>query len=58
LKFFFATKKIYIQGNKRLPKNREEKISSIIGIDLVQIFFYFYQKKEFVIINKIVDKKL
>jgi hypothetical protein len=47
-----------MQGNKRLPKNREEKISSIIGIDLVQIFFYFYQKKEFVIINKIVDKKL
>jgi hypothetical protein len=46
-----------MQGNKRLPKNREEKISSIIGIDLVQIFFYFYQK-EFVIINKIVDKKL
>jgi hypothetical protein len=46
-----------MQGNKRLPKNREEKISSIIGIDLFQIFFYFYQK-EIVIINKIVDKKL
>ena len=33
-----------------------EKILSIIGIDLFQIFFYFYQK-EIVIINKIVVKK-